>query len=859
MNKTANTDLFWRKRLNPRLFLVLLLTALVLTPIAVAQNTAMFRADPAHTGVYSSGSEQVVPLALLWQFPTSGWVTSTPAIADGLAYSISADGNLYAIDINTGQKVWSKSIGNSQSSFFVISSASVYNGIVYAGGFDNYLHAFDAKTGLERWRFQTGGVITSSPVMETSNSFVYFVSSDGNLYAVHDGTEAWRFRVSAGGSSDTDPWIHNQIRSSPALDTATGIIYVGSWDNAVYAIRGGPVTSNGGTQVWKHATGGHVTSSPAIDKDNRFILVGCDDNQLYALKMDDNGNEAWKYRTSGDGLDRGWLIEGSPAVYNNVVYFGCGGYTFYAMDVRTHAILWTFRTSLGTETSPAIANGNVYFGSRNGNVYALDMSSGEKKWEFATGDVVYSSPAVSNGVLYIGSNTGKVYAIGKMVPQPPVIEWQTTFGGTGLTTGEYVLRTSDNGIIAGGETTASDGNITGTGFHGMQDIIVVKFLPDHRIEWARSYGGSDGGSVLQQILEIPDGYLLVGKTAATLGDVEGAGHHGSSNDDIWLIKIDKQGNIFPGWSKCYGGTKADQARSVIPTSEGGFIISGFTESNDGDFDTMNHGGNTGTYDAFMIKIDSNGTILWKKCFGGSKNDEAMKIVSSPDGSGYLVTGATSSNDGEVAGKNHGGDSGTKDLWVFKTDTNGNLLWSVCFGEAGNEEAGSIQMAPDNNYVITGWTDSKSTSNPMFANHGDQGTRDLWYLKINPNGELISINRYCFGGSGDDWGSSIRVNNDSILILGTTASNDGDVEGLNHGGNSGTADLVLFKLDNQGNIIWKSCYGGKSDDFGHRFGIQNTPDPAKGYVIGSSMSIELPGHHGVQDMWIVQFRAQSGAL
>jgi hypothetical protein len=85
MSKKSITDLFLRKRSNMRLFLVLFLTALVLTPIAGAQNTAMFRADPAHTGVYSSGSEQVVPLALLWQFPTSGEVTSTPAISDGTA------------------------------------------------------------------------------------------------------------------------------------------------------------------------------------------------------------------------------------------------------------------------------------------------------------------------------------------------------------------------------------------------------------------------------------------------------------------------------------------------------------------------------------------------------------------------------------------------------------------------------------------------------------------------------------------------------------------------------------------------------------------------------------------------------
>jgi outer membrane protein assembly factor BamB len=679
----------------------------------------------------------------------------------------------------------------------------VYNGIVYAGGEDGKVHAFDAKTGLERWSYQTGGVITSSPVMDTSNAFVYFVSSDGNLYAVCDGTEQWKFRLSAGGSSDTDPWIHNQIRSSPALDTVTGILYAGSWDNAVYAVHGGPASGNGGTQVWKHATGGHVTSSPAIDKDNRLILVGCDDNQLYALKIDDNGNEAWKYRTSGDGLDRGWLIEGSPAVRNNVVYFGCGGYTFYAMDVRTQQILWTFKTSLGTETSPAIADGYVYFGSRNGNVYALDMADGQKKWEYATGDVVYSSPSVSNGILYIGSNTGKVIAMGN---KAPVTEWQKALGGTKDDRPRTIRQTNDGGYITIGSVASNDGDVSGN--HGGSDIWVVKQSSSGAIEWQKCLGGTKGDFGLSIEQTADNGYVLVGATISNDGDV--SGNHG--NEDIWVVKLSPTGSIV--WHKCLGGSGNDVGRSIQQTSDGGYIISGFTESSDGDV-SGNHGGR----DVWVIKLSPDGQrIEWQKCLGGSGNDEANSIRQTADG-GYFVVGFTESNDGDVSG-NHGG----RDVWAVKLSPTGTIKWQKCLGGTNNDEGETGLQTSDGGYIISGTTNSNNGD--VSGNHG---ASDIWIVKLSSTGSIEW--QKCLGGLSDDVGDELALTRDGgYIVVGSTLSQSGDVTY-----NNGLSDVWVAKLDNAGNLLEQKSLGGTGVEYGRS--VQQTADG--GFIVaGSTLSPEI---------------------
>ena len=176
------------------------------------------------------------------------------------------------------------------------------------------------------------------------------------------------------------------------------------------------------------------------------------------------------------------------------------------------------------------------------------------------------------------------------------------------------------------------------------------------------------------------------------------------------------------WVKTFGGSKSDGGTSITTTPDGGYVITGGTESNDGDFKGMNKGGE----DVFVIKLDSGGDILWKKVFGGSYDDYGVSTISTPDG-GYILTGVTSSNDGDFKGMNKGGG----DIFVVRLDSTGNTIWKRTFGGKKNEQSNSITMTPDGGYVLTGVTES---------NDGDfkgmkKGKQDIFVIKLDSNGNL----------------------------------------------------------------------------------------------------------------------------
>ena len=174
------------------------------------------------------------------------------------------------------------------------------------------------------------------------------------------------------------------------------------------------------------------------------------------------------------------------------------------------------------------------------------------------------------------------------------------------------------------------------------------------------------------------GYIIAGMSNSTNGDV--SGNHG--NPDYWLVKLDTNGNLQ--WQKSYGGSAADAASSVRQTSDGGYIIAGQSESNDGDVS-----GNHGYIDYWIVKTDSNGNLQWQKSFGGSGEDSAYYIEQSND-SGYIIVGSTESYNGDVTGF-HGG---YEDYWIVKTDNNGILQWEKCLGGSDSDIASSIQQTLD---------------------------------------------------------------------------------------------------------------------------------------------------------------------
>jgi eukaryotic-like serine/threonine-protein kinase len=358
-----------------RLPLALALCALVIPASApssgAAEQPAMFRGNPAHTGVYdSAGVPQ--PTKIKWQFQTKGQVLSSPAVTSDT---------------------------------------------VYIGSSDHFLYALNRNSGAEKWKFKTDGRITSSPAV--SDGIVYFTCYDGNAYAVDasTGTQKWKFALSGerrfaathlhgavpNGESMPDPF--DFYLSSPVV--ADGIVYFGSGDTNVYALD-----ATSGQLKWKFETGDVVHASPALA--DGILYIGSWDSYFYALDAK-SGKELWRFKTGEDAEIHNQVgIQSSAAISDGIVYFGCRDSNFYAVDAATGKERWRFNNKgswvIG---SPAVGNGKVYFGTSDTALfYALDAKSGAQLFSLGFhGWPLFSSPALTADRAYLGSHEGKLFAI----------------------------------------------------------------------------------------------------------------------------------------------------------------------------------------------------------------------------------------------------------------------------------------------------------------------------------------------------------------------------------------------------------------------------------------------------------------
>ncbi len=258
-------------------------------------------------------------------------------------------------------------------------------------------------------------------------------------------------------------------------------------------------------------------------------------------------------------------------------------------------------------------------------------------------------------------------------PEEGSVEWSQTFGGSSAEVGKSVQQTSDGGYIITGSTESFGA--------GSLDVYLIKTDSSGNMLWSQTYGGthSDVGSSVQQTSD--GGYIIAGYTSSF-----GAG------EDVYLVKADASGNIT--WSKAFGGTHFDVGSSVQQTSDGGYIIAGYTSS----FATG--------YDAYLIKTNASGNMTWSKAFGGTNDDMAESVQQTSDG-GYIITGETISFGASLW-----------DVYLVKADASGNMTWSKAFGGANHDLVRSIQQTSDGGYIITGETTSFGADFP-----------DVWLIKL----------------------------------------------------------------------------------------------------------------------------------
>ena len=376
-----------------------------------------------------------------------------------------------------------------------------------------------------------------------------------------------------------------------------------------------------------------------------------------------------------------------------------------------------------------------------------------------------------------GDLTGKAISVNDYwlikINAEGVLLWSRTYGGSKDDRGQAVVQTSDGGFAITGYAMSDDGDASNNeGFH---DNWVLKLDPQGNIEWEQSFGFS-GHDHSYDIVENADGGLFfTGFLDITSARADGytdksytLTRHGVG--EFWGTKLNQLGELE--WREYFGGTNNDRAHAVVTAREGGYVMAGFSESEDFDISDPK-----GSYDFWVVKIDGEGQLVWEQSFGGSGIDIAQDIARTEDG-GYIITGSTISTDGDIAATH-----GESDVWVIKIDALGNLLWERTYGGSNFEAAESISPTADGGYIIAG--NSKSTDQDLSTNAGQN---DLWVLKIDPQGQILWQQAY--GGTDLEFGfDALETLDGGILLVGESKSTD-----LFPLVNKGGTDLVVIKIE-----------------------------------------------------------------
>jgi len=351
--------------------------------------------------------------------------------------------------------------------------------------------------------------------------------------------------------------------------------------------------------------------------------------------------------------------------------------------------------------------------------------------------------------------------------------WSKTYG-SGV--GYSLVETSDGGFaIAGG---------TGSFGAGGNDFWLVKTDADGNMEWNRTYGGAESESAKALIKTSDGGFAIAGDTYS----------FGAGECDFWLVKTGSYGNLE--WNQTYGGLGSDYAESLVETSDGGYAIGG---SFDPDYEDP-----FGDRDFWLVKTDSYGNMEWNRTYSDSPSNYCSDLVETNDG-GYLLAGGTGRYLLEA------------NVWIIKTDEQGNIEWNQRYG--GREHAGakSVVKTSDGRYALAGYL-----------------SQDFWLIKIDVSGNIEWNQTYSKSGVEEAY-SLVETSDGGYALAGITSGAIGDQSYI---------DSWMVKTDASGNEIWTQTYGGTGDQY--LYSLVETSDGAFALA-----GFKTSTYAGPPDLWLIK--------
>ncbi|UCE38149.1 MAG: Ig-like domain-containing protein [Thermoplasmata archaeon] len=576
-----------------------------------------------------------------------------------------------------------------------------------------------------------------------------------------------------------------------------------------------------GNEEWNKTFGGSSSEygfSVQQTSDGGYIIAGytfsygAGSYDVWLIKTDNSGNEEWNETYGGSQGDYGYSVQetsdGGFIIAGTTYSYGPGDMDMWLIKTNYLGVEeWnnTFGSSTeedeGYSAIEAPDGGFIITGIMTppiigGSTAAWLIktnSTGDEKWNKTFGgtsnDNAKSVRLTSDGGLILvgstasfGAGKNDVWLIKTDIDGNEI--WNRTYGGEAIDNGYSVQETSDGGLFVAGSTNSFG--------DGKSDLWVIKTENYGNEIWNRSLGGNndDAGYWAQQTSD--GGFIITGIINSW----------GSSGQDAWLVKLDKSVGMtkLVKINRTYGGSLADYGWSVLETSDGGFIVTGYTQ---------NYG--AGNYDAWLIKTGKYGYEKWNKTFGGVESDGAYAFNKTFDG-GFIITGYTRSWGAE--------DS---NAWLIKTDKYGNEQWNKTYGGPGRDIGRSVRQTSDGGYIICGQTTS----------WGAEGT-NAWLIKTSDIGKEEW--NFTYGGSKGDYGYSVVVANDyGYVIAGITES---------FGINPSVDNAWLIKTYANGKEHWNRTYGGVDDD--RAYCVDKTSDG--GYVITGETWSWGAGNY---DVWLIK--------
>ncbi len=352
--------------------------------------------------------------------------------------------------------------------------------------------------------------------------------------------------------------------------------------------------------------------------------------------------------------------------------------------------------------------------------------------------------------------------------QTPSTLWTKTLGGNLGEQGYDVQQTTDGGFMVAGATYSFGA--------GNGDAWLIKTNSNGDTLWARTYGAGGGSyEAAHSVYQTSDGgFILAGSVFA------------GSSGNVYLVKTEANG--VAEWTRTYGGGSTENAYSVMQTNDGGYIFCGDTRSFHSGFGSS----------VWLVRTNSNGDTLWTKVYGGSSYQGGYSVKQTTD-DGFIVTGSY----------NNGAPNST-DVWLLKTDANGDTLWTKTFGGIDSQEGHDVLQTNDGGFLIA----------------GTQSWSGIWLIRTNSTGDTLWTKTY--PGSLERGNCLSQTPDNGFVITGS------DING----------DLLVVRTDQNGAILWSSTYGGSNADGGSAV----VPVNGGGYIVCGSTESSGAGN---ADIWLIR--------